>query len=158
MKEEFLSKAVDRLKGRSYSIAEILQFLKKIGADEEEAQAVAERLLELGYLDDVILAGNIYDSCRRSKPCGSLLWREKLRERGIGPDIIESLLSGCSLQEEKESAAELAGQYLQTKAKKSPDQRLRGLAALLTRRGYSCETIELILSEVRERQGSGGTE
>lgn len=150
MSEEYFSQAVKKLRTRAYSRAEMEQYLLSLGANLTESEAVLERLVELAYLDDLRLAQQICLSNRRAKPCGHLLLSRKLKQRGISGEIIEQLLTDCSAEEEYCKAKELATVYLRAKATRSPIQQLRGLAALLQRRGFTMDTIALILSEQKE--------
>lgn len=150
MTEELLSQAVNKLRARSYSKAEMREYLLSLGANHAEAETVSERLLELTYLDDNRLAQEMYNSYRRAKPCGHLLWSEKLKQRGIDEEIIEQLTVGSSEEDEYSKAEELAAKFLKAKANRSRTQQLRGLAALLERRGFTSDTIELVLREQQE--------
>lgn len=147
MLADYLEKAVKKLRGHSYSQAEIRQYLQDLGAEPLLAQEVVNRLVELSYLNDTLLAQNIYRSCRKGKPCGQVLWSEKLRNRGIPEEIIQQLISEVSREEEYDLAEQLATEYLRNKAQKSYLQQYRGLAAYLTRRGFALDIVEQITRE-----------
>ncbi len=147
MREDFFELAVKKLRARSYSEAEIRQYLSEAGASSAEAEEVLQRLIELSYLDDYRVAENVVRSLQRGKAGGRLYWQEKLRKRGIRADIIEEILAGYSGEEEYRKALELAITYLQGKAKQNINQKMRGLTALLLRRGFSEETVQSVIME-----------
>lgn len=146
--DDYLNLATKKLRGHSYSKSEIKQYLLQEGACPDVAENVIVRLSELSYLDDLILAQDIYRACRRGKPCGRLLWSEKLKQRGIPAEIIAELLEESSREEEIEMAQQLADKYLKTKANKSYIQQYRGLTGYLSRRGFSAEIVERVIREM----------
>jgi len=152
--KDYLALAVKKLRNRSYSIQEIRQYLVGLGIDKEELEKVLERLRILGYLNDFRLAEQLYHSYRRGKPCGYLLWREKLRQRGIASEIIEEFRGRCTAEDEYSNARRLAEAYLNKPSKKEPLQRMRGLATMLQRRCFAAEIVGRIIREYQENLGS----
>ncbi|MFY9175381.1 MAG: regulatory protein RecX [Peptococcia bacterium] len=146
--DEYLELAVKKLWRYSYSEAEIRQHLRKAGASVDEADEVVKRLLELSYLDDLLLAQDIIRSIRRGKPSGRLIWKEKLKQRGIPQEIISKLLEECDREEELELARQASDIYLKSKIKKSFAQQYSGLIAYLNRRGFPGEIVEQVIREL----------
>jgi len=149
MYEDYLGLAVKKLRFRSYSRAEIRKHLLSLGADPDQAEAVVERLQELAYLDDPKLAQELADTYRRTKPCGYLLWSEKLRQRGLAEEHIAEV-AGSGEAEDRKTARQIATAYLQTRTSGHPEQKLRRLAQHLARRGFADELIEEIIGELQE--------
>ncbi|MGQ9478050.1 MAG: regulatory protein RecX [Candidatus Bipolaricaulia bacterium] len=127
------AEALDRLRRRGYSAETIAQTL-----------AWAE---EAGLLDDALFAKLWIAERLEHRPCGKILLRRELIERGIPPEIIEEALERAGLNEEELArglAKERSARYRNLPAE---EQRAK-LLALLSRRGFPASLCARVLHEL----------
>ena len=138
-------KAMDLLAARPLSRKELVDKLtarprnkdKEPLADRETAEAAADRLEELGYLNDESYARTVADHYA-AKGWGPSRIREELYRRGVPRDCWDGALEGLSGPEEAIDA------FLQKKLRGAElsDPKVRRRAAdALARRGYRWEDI-----------------
>lgn len=139
--------AIKKLAKRAHSREELRTALEKAGFDEQETGDVLAKLQAEGYINDLLLAGELFAYHTTRKPCGPLLFAEILKKKGIPAEITASLLAEYSTELEIKLAGMLAQKYLA--AKKTPAQRYaacRTLASYLERRGFSPDTVEQVVT------------
>jgi regulatory protein len=78
---------------RPRSVAETRRRLAHLGYPAALCDQVVERLLELGYLDDAVLARAWVESRDRARPRGSATLRRELRQKGVPDDTIRETLA-----------------------------------------------------------------
>ena len=142
MPKSALELALKKLAIKAYSREEMEQVLKKAGFSCCETTAASEKLLEMGYLNDRLLAQDLYDFYTGRKPCGRCLIAEKLKRKGIPGDIIDTVLEDLTAEKEITLAHQLAVKYL---AVKNSASSCRALAQYLERRGFSPYTVNEII-------------
>lgn len=136
--------ALKKLARRSYSCAEIKERLLLSGAAEDEAADVIEKLLSLGYLNDIALAQELYDYYTLKKPCGPLLLRSKLKAKGLEQEVIGLIMQAYDDELEAKIAHNLASKYL--RGEKVPT--LDSLARYLQRKGFHEDIIQTTICRV----------
>jgi regulatory protein len=113
------------------------------GFDEHAIATVIARLFSQGFLDDRKLAASLKRYAGETRHLGAGGTRRFLRERGIPGEIIDETLADID-------EADLARKMIEKKMtalRQYPQERiLRRLYGLLSRRGYSAETIRKALS------------
>lgn len=133
-------KAVALLSAKPLSRRELEQKLQSWEATDEEKTAIADRLEELGYLNDAAYAAQVvrYYS---AKGFGERKLRDELYRRGVARDLWPEALEQA---EDPSSAMDL---FIQKKLKGTqPDrQELKRLSDALARRGYSWSDISQAL-------------
>ena len=133
-------KALYLLEYRSHSKKELAEKIARTAASKEAAQAAADRMEELGLIDDEAYARELARVLFTRKRYGAMRVRQELRQKGIASELIEELLSEYGGEDE---ALENLREIL---ARKYPDwvgdERTRRRAfAGLQRLGYSYELI-----------------
>lgn len=133
-------KALYLLEHRSHSKKELTEKIARTAASREAAQAAADRMEELGLLDDADYAARLARELFTRKRYGPLRVKQELRLKGIDPLIIEDLLAQY---DDEDAALENLREVL---ARKYPgweeDEKIRRRAfAALQRLGYSTEQI-----------------
>lgn len=133
-------KALYLLEYRSHSKKELAEKIARTAASKEAAQAAADRMEELGLVDDEAYARELARVLFTRKRYGKLRVKQELRQKGIEHELIEELLAEYGGEEE---ALENLREIL---ARKYPnwtqDERTRRRAfAGLQRLGYSYELI-----------------
>lgn len=113
------------------------------GFDEHTIAAVIARLFSQGFLDDRRLAASLKRYAGETRHLGVGGTRQFLRQRGIPDEIIAETLTDID-------EADLARKIIEKKMavlRQYPQEKiLRRLYGLLSRRGYSAETIRRALS------------
>jgi len=100
-----------------------------------------------GYLDDRRLASHFVQYAAKHKPSGPRLLRRKLRDAGVGEEIINEEIRGAfSPEREREIAAELARRKI--RGIEDREKAVRRVHGLLSRRGFSERVINSICSAI----------
>lgn len=106
---------------------------------EVDIERIIDRMLELGYLDDLALAEQLRDGRFRRRNLGRTAMARELRELGIDETDIETALGEFDRDAEYEQALELARSRARRVSVGDRDTAYRRLHAYLARRGYSGE-------------------
>ena len=75
------------------TVFEVLQYLNKHGIDNESAQAAVSQMTEMGFLDDAKYAQLLVRQNLRIGTDGPLSVSNKLKQKGIDPEIIDNALA-----------------------------------------------------------------
>ena len=113
------------------------------GFDEHAIAAVISRLFSQGFLDDRKLAVSLKRYAGETKHLGVGGTRRFLRERGIPGEIIDETLTAL---DEADLARKLIEKKMTALRQYPQEKILRRIYGLLSRRGYSAETIRKALS------------
>lgn len=136
---------------RDLTCRELLNRLNKKHGNVQEATAVVNDLKREGYLDDSEVARDHIQKGMRNRLAGRFLLKNELRERGVEQDILDRLLAE---EYPENSEIEIARKFSQRKLRGYGDLPLekvkRRLAGSLGRRGFSGETIGLIIRGLDE--------
>lgn len=133
-------KALYLLEHRSHSKKELTEKIARTAASREAAQAAADRMEELGLLNDETYARDLARELFLRRRFGKARVRQELRLKGINPELIEELL-------EEYGDEELALENIRTVLEKKyagwqEEEKLRRRAfAALQRLGYSYDLI-----------------
>ena len=144
-----MAAAMKKLNRRAYVRYQLQQKLERLGFAGDVIRRVAERLVEVGVLDDVAFGRALIREAKRSKPAGPRLLRQKLMQRDLDCTLIERLL-----EEENRVSDQVtdAGRLVELKLRSTrlADDKptlKRKLWAMLARRGYETDTIERVLAK-----------
>jgi regulatory protein len=130
---------------------EVERRLRRAGAEEHVIAATVDRLVELGYLDDVAFAAWWADQRDRHAPRGRRMIEAELRQRGIGRDVIDGLRethadpdrppedAAMPATEAERATAALAA-HLRGRPLPSDPRSLQRIGMFLVRRGFDAET------------------
>ncbi len=154
-RQKALSVAWRMINRRALSRAEVIDRLKRRGYGQAMAAAAADRLVELGAVDDRALGRALLRETVRSKPAGAPLLMQRLRKRGIEPDLAAELVDRMQAEGEGHSEGgpvESAAAFIQRRAAAmghlDPITRKRRLWGQLARRGLDPQVIEQALDRV----------
>ncbi len=143
--ESLLTAAFRFLSFRPRSAKEIDDFLKKktrkTYVEPEIFKRIADRLVELGYIDDAKFAAWWVESRQKTKPKGMRLIKQELKQKGIATEGItetsEDDIARRAIQKKREIWKSLP--TLEQKKK---------LYDFLARRGFSYNTIARVIDGV----------
>ncbi len=130
------SRALEALLRRPMSRRELTRKLESWEASEEEAEAVCDRLEELGYLNDTEYARRLAENVQ-ARGYGVMKIRDEFYRRGVPRDLWDDVL------EELEDPGEILDGILQSKlGGRNPDRKERSkVMQMLSRRGFLWEDI-----------------
>lgn len=136
---------------RDRSEQELLDRLVRKGFDAAAAQRVADHLKSRGFIDDRRLAAHLRKLAMEQKHLGRRGAAAFLLKRGIPPGMVQETVG--SDEDYLESAVALIGKMRRRTGEAPGGQsEMRRLWGLLSRRGFSAETIgrALAFSEMKE--------
>ena len=139
-------KALYLLEHRAHSKKELERKIARAEFDREAAKAAAERMEELGLIDDEQYARRLAQELFMRKRFGVRRVKQELREKGIADDIVAMVLEEFS--PETEETVEKIRELIERKypaAQEDEKVRRRAVAAL-QRYGYSLEDIFSVLN------------
>lgn len=127
---EWKSKAIELLMRKPQSRKELGRKLLEWEASEEEAEAICDRLEELGYLNEAEYAGRIVRHYA-AKGFGERKIRDELYRRGVPRELWEDALAQI------EDNSEAIDAFLEKKLKGSHDPKdIKKASDALARRGF----------------------
>lgn len=124
-----------KLRVRSLSVREAYDVLRSASVVGDAADAIIDRCLRHGYLDDVRLAEQLVYTATERKGQGRNAIMRTLRQRGIDSAVAEAALSDV-VDDDGERALEFARHKARAFRDLDRDTALRRLVGQLTRRGY----------------------
>lgn len=152
---------------RPRSVAETRGRLTHLGYPAALCDQVVERLVELGYLDDVAFSRAWVESRDRARPRGSLALRQELLRKGVPRDIIDGALdargSGSDADQDggpgagpvtsTEAEVRAARRLLERRAatlerEADPRRRRQRAYALLARHGFPPDVCRTLAASV----------
>jgi len=148
-------RALNFLSFRPRSIAEVRRNLKDKDHTETAIEAVIERLMRIGLLDDKAFARFWVENRDRFKPRSPRAIRYELRQKGVADDAIQLALEDLDVEDAAYRAAEKRVRRYQkedfyTFRKKMSDY--------LARKGFNYDVIRDVLDRICEEYGIDNTE
>ncbi|MGI6255092.1 MAG: regulatory protein RecX [Acutalibacter sp.] len=143
-------KAMYLLEHRSHSKRELTEKVARSGASREAAQAAADRLEELGLIDDGAYARDLARELVERKRYGLRRVRQELARKGIRRELVEEILAPYG--EDGDSFRENMTQVLERKYpqwREDEKTRRRAIAAL-QRLGYSYDQIRETMGTLQD--------
>ena len=137
------AKALRLLGMRAYTRKKLIDKLRE-KFPEDICERAADRMAELGLIDDEAYARDYAEYLFKEKGFGKRKIIQSLRERGIGEFTIEDVLSEMDIDDNFERAKEMA---LKKKQSSEPKEKQR-LYSYLLRQGYGYETIKQVLEDI----------
>jgi regulatory protein len=146
-------RTVERLlKYRLRSENEIVVKLKTKGYSPATISQTVSFYRRIGVLDDTLFA-RAWISSRLNKPLGVKRIRWELTKSGIGTEIIEQeLRRALDGYDEKETAGRIAQKRMQLYHRIDFKKAKLRLMAYLMRRGFSMETVQHVIYNIRENR------
>ena len=137
-------KALYLLEHRSHSKRELTEKVARTAASREAAQAAADRLEELGLLNDRAFAESYARELIQRKRYGLRRVRQELARKGIPRDMAEEVLAPYG---EEDSAGENIALVLERRYPtwREDEKARRRAVAALQRLGYSFEQVRAVM-------------
>lgn len=144
-------KALYLLEHRSHSKRELTEKIARTAASREAAQAAADRLEEIGLIDDKAFAESYARELFLRKRFGALRVRQELSRKGIDRELIDQVMAPYLEEDtgEENIALVLARRYPLWRE----DEKVRRRAvAALQRLGYSYGQIRAVMGQPEEME------
>jgi regulatory protein len=134
--EEGYSRSLDYLSYRPRSRSEVVTYLRRRDMQEQQIDAVVERLEGVGLLDEVAFAEFWVENRERFRPRGLMGLRYELSSKGVSEAIIERVLATVDVAD---SAYRAAGKKARQLNHLDRATFSRKLVDYLARRGFEYE-------------------
>jgi len=132
--------------------AQLATALRRRGVPEEAAEAVLARFAEVNLIDDAMFAKAWVESRHYGRGLAARALGAELRQRGVASEDIETALSGLDPGQELKTARELVARRLASTAGMPVPVRMRRLAGVLARKGYSAGLAYRVVREALEQE------
>ena len=136
--------------------AQLATALQRRGVPEDAAEAVLARFAEVKLIDDAMFARAWVDTRHHGRGLAGRALGAELRQRGVPPDDIKAALSELSPDTELATARDLVARRLPATAGMPAPARMRRLAGVLARKGYSPGLAYRVVREALEEEAEDG--
>jgi len=128
--------------------------LAKKGVPDEAAEAVLGRFAEVGLIDDAQFSQMWVTSRHRGKGLAGRALQQELRRKGVDDDTAAEAVAGIDSEQERATARALVDRKLRTTRGLPVDARVRRLAGMLARKGYSGGLAFAVVREALAEEGA----
>lgn len=132
---------IKKLARKDLSQVEVEQFLEQNGLPSDQLDEWVERMLRLGYVDDVRLAENVVDQLRRRKGLGASSIKQELSRRKVSPMVIAEVLGESDQDDERARATAIAVKRAAQLSSYDEATAERRLTGFLMRKGYGSAVV-----------------
>lgn len=136
--------------------AQLAAALRRRGVPDEAAEAVLARFAEVKLIDDAMFARAWVDSRHHGRGLAGRALAAELRQRGVAQDDITAALEELDPEQEVATARELVAHRLAASVGLEPAARMRRIAGVLARKGYSAGLAYRLVKEALEREAEEG--
>ncbi|WP_051701456.1 regulatory protein RecX [Mycetocola saprophilus] len=154
--DEAVELLVRRLARSALSRAEVIFEVERLGLENDGAEAVAERLDELGYLDDAVLAEQLKHSLYDRKGKSRQVVAREMAQRKIPNEVIQDALAEVADDDELSAATALAKKRVGQMSSIDDAAAERRLTGFLARRGYPGSIVREAVRAALATRGSRG--
>jgi len=134
---------------RDRTVHELRTRLADKGFAPKAVERAVERLTRLGYLDDTAYCERTISETLASRPAGPRWITNRLRLKGVHPEVIREALTRAYPDELTEQMAyRVAAKQLRRYRDDDPPARRRKLVGYLSRRGFDYDDVQKALRRV----------
>jgi regulatory protein len=145
---------LNQLSMTAKSRAQLETALAKREVPPDIAAAVLDRMTEVGLVDDAAYAHEWVRQRQQGKGLARRALADELRRKGIADDLVQDALATVDDQTERASAFELTLRKARSSRGHPHDKRMRSLAGMLARKGYSSTVAFSVVREVLALEGT----
>lgn len=135
--------------------AELAAVLAKKGVPDDAAEAVLGRFTEVGLIDDATFSTMWVESRHRGRGLSGRALQQELRRKGVDETTAREAAAEIDPEQEAATARALVQRKLPSTRGLAPEARVRRLAGMLARKGYSSG---LAFRIVKEELAEAGTD
>jgi regulatory protein len=132
--------------------AELATALRRRGVPDDAAQAVLARFAQVKLIDDAMFARAWVETRHHSRGLAGRALGAELRRRGVARDDIASALEELDPEQELATARELVDRRLAGTRGQTGPARMRRLAGMLARKGYSPSLAYRVVREALDQE------
>ncbi|MFF4036279.1 recombination regulator RecX [Streptomyces sviceus] len=125
------------LTGTPRTRKQLADALRKREIPDDVAEEVLSRFEEVGLINDSAFADAWVESRHHGRGLARRALAQELRTKGVDSTLIDAAVSQLDSEQEEETARELVDRKLRATRGLDRDKRLRRLAGMLARKGYS---------------------
>ncbi len=134
--------------------AELAAKLSNRGIPDDAAQEVLGRFAEVGIIDDALFAQMWVTSRHRGRGLAGRALQQELRRKGVDDDVARDAVDTLEPDEERATARALVDRRIASTRGLAADARVRRLAGMLARKGYSAGVAFAVVREALAQDGS----
>ncbi|MFE6774695.1 recombination regulator RecX [Streptomyces sp. NPDC057702] len=142
------------LTGTPRTREQLAQALRQRDIPDDVAEEVLSRFEDVGLINDAAFAEAWVESRHHSRGLARRALARELRTKGVDAALIEEAVGQLDRDQEERTARELVERKLRATRGLDRDKRVRRLAAMLARKGYSegvaLRTVRRVLEEEGE--------
>ncbi|WP_084717903.1 recombination regulator RecX [Streptacidiphilus carbonis] len=148
------------LTGSAKTRKQLADAMRKREIPDDVAQEVLDRYEEVGLIDDSAFAGAWVESRHRGRGLARRALAMELRSRGVDNGVVAEAVAQLDPEQEAETARELVERKLRSTRGLERQVRIRRLAGMLARRGYSeglaLRVVRTALDREEQEEGEEG--
>ncbi|GII86468.1 regulatory protein RecX [Sphaerisporangium siamense] len=133
--------------------AQLAEALRRKDVPEAAAEAVLSRFSDVGLIDDEAFAQAWVSSRHAGRGLARRALAAELRKRGVEEDTVREAIDQLDPDQELETARRLVARKLPGTRNLEPAARVRRLAGMLARKGYSGGLAYRVVREALESEG-----
>jgi len=137
--------------------AQLADALSRRGVPSDAADAVLSRFADVGLIDDATFASAWVESRHYGRGLGRRVLAAELDRRGVAREDIEAAVDQLSPETERATAFALVERKVAGTAGQPYPVRVRKLAGMLARKGYSAGIAFSVVREAIARSEPGGS-
>ncbi|MFC5724718.1 recombination regulator RecX [Streptomyces gamaensis] len=141
------------LTGSPRTRKQLADALAKRGIPDEAAREVLARFEDVGLIDDAAFAGAWVESRHHSRGLARRALARELRTKGVAASVIDEAVGALDPEQEERTARELVERKLRSTRGLDRDKRVRRLAGMLARKGYSEGLALRVVRRALEEEG-----
>jgi regulatory protein len=142
------------LTGSSRTRKQLADAMRKRDIPDEVAEEVLSRFEEVGLIDDAAFADAWVESRHRGRGLARRALAMELRSRGVDNEVVAEAVARLDPEREAGTARELVGRKLRSTRGLDRQVRIRRLAGMLARRGYSEGLALRVVREALDTEGA----
>jgi regulatory protein len=127
--------------------------LRRKGIPDDAAEQVLSRFTEVGMIDDALFAQMWVTSRHRGKGLAGRALSQELRRKGVADDQVAEAVATLEPDQELATARALVERRLGSTGGLPTEARVRRLAGLLARKGYSAGLAFRVVKEALAAEG-----
>ncbi|GAA3842530.1 hypothetical protein GCM10022403_088120 [Streptomyces coacervatus] len=141
------------LTGTPRTRKQLADALRKREIPDDAAEEVLSRFEEVGLINDSAFADAWVESRHHGRGLARRALAQELRTKGVDSTLIDEAVSQLDSEQEEETARELVARKLRSTRGLDRDKRLRRLAGMLARKGYSEGMALRVVRQALEEEG-----
>jgi regulatory protein len=133
--------------------AQLADAMRRRGVSDDVVDSVLDRFTDAGLIDDAVFAKAWVESRHHGRGLSRRSLSAELRQRGVDSDDITEAVETLDPEQEVATATQLVQRKLAATRGQPADARVRKVASMLARKGYSPGLAFRLIREAIELEG-----